>query len=336
MSQPLQILHIIAKLDGYGTTGQLRILVDYQLAAGHQVQVLALSAEGQVLGAWQKQGVACRVLDQRWRLDPFAAWRLAQWLRRNSYDVLHTWDPVARGYSRAVRRVSATPCVSRTIAPGISTAPPSDCSREQFLQEMALPKRAQLIAVAGQLLRHKRIDEAIWSFELVRTINDSAHLLVIGDGPDRPRLERFTRLASQSSAIRFLGYRPDVRQLLPHIDVFWQTGETLLAGFEAMAAQVPLVVSDTAASRAAIQESETGYRVHWNDRAAWARQTLRLMEDPVLAKRIGGNGARQIAVQFPVSTLTETYAALYDQKLVPVAPPHELSKNAVGSIPGNH
>ena len=49
MSQFLQILHAIARLDGYGKTRQLRTLVDHQLRAGHFVRVVGMSADRNIL-----------------------------------------------------------------------------------------------------------------------------------------------------------------------------------------------------------------------------------------------------------------------------------------------
>ncbi|MCG8450820.1 MAG: glycosyltransferase, partial [Pirellulales bacterium] len=349
MSQPLQILHVIAELDGYSSAGQLRILVERQLADGHRVQVLALAADAAVLASWKMWGIDCRSLQRRWQYDPFTAWRLAQRLHRRRLDVLHTWDLQALNYATAVSRTTAapliatmlkpsytsprvrsgslqpsalvtpTPCTFATqvIAPGVSTSPGSDYSREEFLAEQSLPREARLIAVAGRLVREKRIEEAIWCFELVRTLNDRARLLIFGDGPERPRWERFARLASESADIRFLGYRPDYRKLLPHVDVFWHASEESRAApisiLEAMAAQIPVVATRSAACGMVVEEAQNGYLVPLEGRAARARHTLRLLEDQQLATQIGSAGARVIADNFTAEAMTDAYAALYRQ-----------------------
>jgi len=352
MRQSLQILHVIAELDGYGTAGQLRILMECQRAEGHQVQVLALAAERAVLKAWQERGIDCHALDRRWQFDPFTAWRLARVLRRSNWHVLHVWDQSALEYTTAVfpglvsnaigRPVIATlrkpspsgravrlgrgvpttivaptqrPDASHVIPPGIPTLGSGRFSRAQVLSEYALSPDAQLIAVSGRLTREKRIEEAIWCFELVRTLQKEARLLIFGDGPDRPRWERFARLVSDSSCIRFLGYRPDIQELLPHVDVYWHPGEehhaSLLGGLEAMAARVPVVVSQNATSSAVLKDQQTGYLVSLGDRAVWARRTLSLLENKALATKIGEAAAQSIADQFAEGTMTAAYRALY-------------------------
>ena len=242
-----QILHVAGDLDGYGLTRQLELLVTAQLAAGQKVRVVALAADRRAVATFRQLGVECRVLDRRWRRDPFVAVRLANELRRSSYDLLHQWGEGAVDYFRVVRRfVRQVPTITTLqhgnddIAPGVALPKPGELSRQQFLEEQNLSDDSTLIAVAGPLVRSQCVDEAIWDFELVRTLDENVRLLIFGDGPDRHRLERFARLTSEPAAIRFLGYRADFRELLPHADLFWHTadaGEALpLTVLEAMAA----------------------------------------------------------------------------------------------------
>ncbi len=110
----------------------------------------------------------------------------------------------------------------RLIPPGVPTPPPSTRSRADVLGELSLPLEAPLIAVAGPLVRSKRLDDTMWHFELVRVLHPQARLLIVGDGPDRTRLEQFALQVSEPDCVRFLGYRDDLSELLTHVDVYWQ------------------------------------------------------------------------------------------------------------------
>jgi len=315
MSPPQQILHVVAELDGYGLTRQLELLVDQQLANGQRVRVVSLAAALEADASLERMGVDCRVLDRRWHRDPFAAIRLARELRRNAFDLLHLWGQPAVDYFSAVRRwVPATPTITSLSedAPSVAPSEATTLSRQQFLADQLLPDDAILIAVAGPLCRTQRVDEAIWNFELVRTLESRARLLIFGDGPDRPRCERFSRLASEPCAIRFLGYRPDFRALLPHADLFWHTAapsenfpQTIL---EAMAARVPVVATDGPACSEILRDTHTGYLIPNGDRAIFARHSLRLLGDSQLASRLTANAADTIAQRFSIEAMTERYA----------------------------
>jgi len=322
MSPPRLILHVIANLDGYGLTRQLELLVTEQLATGQKARVVAITADRKVLATFKQLGVDCRILDRRWRRDPFVAVRLAQEMRRKPPDLLHLWGQSALDYFRFIRRfVRPTPTLTSLphqhngIAPGVTLPNPSSLSRQEFLAEQLLSEDSVLLAVAGPLTREQQIDEAIWYFELVRTLDVRVRLLIFGDGPDRHRLERFSRLASDPTAIRFLGYRTDFRELLSHADLFWQTAvrsEALpMTVLEAMAAGVPVVANDGSGCRAVIDDGSNGYLVPDNDRAAFARKTLQMVQDSQLAGQLGTQAAETIADRFSVEAMTQAYARLY-------------------------
>lgn len=367
MSQPQQILHVVSALDGYGLNRQLELLLEQQLAAGQSVRVVALTADRLAVAALERLGIDCRVLDRRWRRDPFVAVRLAKELRRRDFDVLHLWGPSARDYVAAVEPfVPTSPAVtsladhtlvnaqpSSYVTPCVASPGATSQLREQFLADQLLPDEAILIAVAGPLTRAQQIDEAIWYFELVRTLDERVRLLIFGDGPERHRLERFSRLAAEPSAIRFLGYRSDFRALLPCVDLFWHTAEPdealPLTMLEALSAGVPVVANDGPGCRellcdvdgviagvvdgavdgtveaAANQDLEHGCLVPNKDRAAFARQTLRLIQADGRTKRaVDGakkfdvaktNVTNAIVERFSVEAMTAAYADLYDELL---------------------
>ena len=315
MSQFLQILHAIARLDGYGKTRQLRTLVDHQLRAGHFVRVVGMSADRNILNTWQEEGIDCLGLDRRWRYDPFVAWRLRQEMLRRPFDILHCWDQAAINFCSAVGTATPRVLAAPAIAPGITQTPPCEGVRAKFWADQCLPFDSRIVAIAGQLTREKRIEEAIWSFELVRTIHPQAHLLIFGDGPDRIRLERFARLATDSDGIRFVGFCSQWRELLTHVDVFWHVANSLPAGLEAMAAKVPVIASDNSTNRDLIEEGYSGYLVPWDKRALWARNTLQLFEERELATKVGAAGAQVASKRFADKIMLAAFDELYGQAL---------------------
>ena len=145
--------------------------------------------------------------------------------------------------------------------------------------------------------------DLIWAADLLRVLHDNLRLLVIGDGPERSTLERFARLASDLDHIRFLGHRDDVWRILPHLDVFWNgsgyEGQSN-AVMEAMAAGVPVVASDIPGNRELVVHGETGFLVPIAGRAARARATDQILNDPALAARLGAAARQRMLEQFSV------------------------------------
>ena len=204
------------------------------------------------------------------------------------------------------------------IPPGVSRrgAGESGPARAALLKELNLPNDAKLIAVAGPLGRHRQVDEAIWAFELVRVVHPSARLLVVGDGADRARLERFAEQVSEPDCVRFLGYRDNWLGLLPGIDVFWQLNASVttpLALLEAGAASVPAVASDVPAHRAAVVQDRTGVLVKFGDRAEAVRATDDLLANPARAERMGLAAAERIAEKWSLDATLGAFDRLYER-----------------------
>lgn len=333
MNVPPRIFHLIGRLDGYGGSRLMRRLVARQSGAGQGVSVAALSANAAIVRELRATGATVNVVGARWRWDPIALGRLVQLRRRAPVDLVHVWDSTALAYAVATGR--REPCVATWDAEGRAAAwfasiigqsvaalpsgvPPSarepQRPRDAVLAELDLPPDARLIAVAGPLVRHKQIDEAIWTYELVRVLHPQVRMVVFGDGPDRARLERYADLVSEPSCVQFAGFRADLAELLPHADVFWQLDAartTPYALLEAMAAGVPAVASDVPALRAAIVSGETGYLAPLGHRAGVARATDQLLSDAALAGRIGAAGAAFVARAFSLEKAFAACDALY-------------------------
>ena len=204
------------------------------------------------------------------------------------------------------------------IPNGVASAEPSDTTRRQWLAELGLPDGSRLIGLVGRLWPQKRVKDAIWAADLLKVIRDGVHLLVIGDGPHRQRLLRFRDQVVIRDKVHFLGHRSDVPRMMPHFDVLWSTsgyeGQSN-AIMEAMAAGVPVVATDVPGTRDLVIHETNGYLVGVGDRAAIARHTNRLLDDPELAARLGAAGRERMQSEFGIEKMVERHVALYRELL---------------------
>jgi len=205
------------------------------------------------------------------------------------------------------------------MPPGVPPAPASDVPRDELLRELQLPPDARLIGVVGRLVPASRVQDLIWAADLLRVLHDNLRLLIIGDGPLRPQLEQYARLASDLEHIRFLGERADVWRIMPHLDVLWNGSDNRSVStsiLEAMAAGVPVVASDVPVNRELVLEGETGYLFPIGSRAGRAdraRHTDRIFTDASLAACLGAASRKRVAGQFSVERMVSDHAKLYRQ-----------------------
>jgi glycosyltransferase involved in cell wall biosynthesis len=140
------------------------------------------------------------------------------------------------------------------------------------------------------------------------------HALVIGDGPQRWRLERYCEQVGNSNMCHLIGERHDVPRILPHLYALWLAsayeGQSN-AIMEAMAAGLPVIASDIAGNRDLVVPNETGFLVAVGDKAGFARKMQTLLNDPELAARFGAAGKERMLREFSIGQMIERHEVLY-------------------------
>lgn len=194
----------------------------------------------------------------------------------------------------------------------------SETERNQLLQEYDLPQDSRLIAFVGRLARQKRVEDLLWALQLLRQMNDNVKLLIIGDGPERARLEQMAHKYTVTPHVCFLGHRPDVKKLFPLFELF------LLASdfegqsnsiMEAMSYGIPVVASDIQPNQELVVHGETGFLTSVGDCTGYAQYAERILADPLLAKEMGTASQKRMQEEFSVDKMVQSYAALYREVL---------------------
>ncbi len=247
----------------------------------------------------------CRGEPWRWRVaDP--------WLMTSAARVIVNCegvrDLVANGPSMAPR--------TTVIASGVEP-PDVGGSRAELLDMLGLPGDALLIGAAGQLRADRRLKDLIWATDMLKFIRSDIHLLIVGDGSHRWRLERFTSQVRIEDKVHFLGRRSDWSRWLGSLDVFWSARESAgqpLALMEAMACGLPVVATRVPGSEELIKDGQDGFLVSVGDRLAIARATQKLLENPTLRTQMSQAGRRKISEQFPAAAMIARVTEVYEDQ----------------------
>jgi glycosyltransferase involved in cell wall biosynthesis len=249
-------------------------------------------------------------------VDPWkATWQLAidRWLAPKTERIITNSNGVMEFYVG-----HGLPTDKFVVIPnGIALEPiPNSVSREELLQELDLPPSARLLGAVGRLWPQKRVKDLIWAADLLKTTRDDAHLLIIGDGPQRSRLERYRDQSLIIERVHFLGERDDVPRLMQHFDVLWLASEyegQSNAVLEAMASGIPVIATDIPGNRDLVVDDMTGYLVPLGDRFEFTRRTHWLLDDESLRRRLGAAGRQRVLTEFTVEQMVARHASLYRQ-----------------------
>lgn len=157
----------------------------------------------------------------------------------------------------------------------------SKLDKNHFKKALA-PNGEKILIHISNFRKVKRVEDVIYIFQHVSKQVD-AKLLMIGDGPERSKLEEMCRELSLCHNIRFLGKQEAVEELLAISDVFLlpsQSESFGLAALEAMACEVPVVSSNAGGLPEVNIDGETGFVCEIGDVDAMAKACIEVLKTP--------------------------------------------------------
>jgi N-acetyl-alpha-D-glucosaminyl L-malate synthase BshA len=163
----------------------------------------------------------------------------------------------------------------------------------------------------------KRVDDVVRIFARVRAAHP-VRLRMVGDGPERPRIEAQIAALGLAADVEFLGERIDLPTVLRGAALFLLPSETEsfgLAGLEAMACGLPVIASAVGGLSEVILDGETGFLRPVGDVDAMAACATRLIEDEPLRRRMAGAARHRAETQFRVEPAVDRYLAVYRRVL---------------------
>jgi N-acetyl-alpha-D-glucosaminyl L-malate synthase BshA len=184
-------------------------------------------------------------------------------------------------------------------------------AKDHFRKAIA-PNGEKLIVHTSNFRKVKRIDDVVKVFDrIIRKV--PAKLLLIGDGPERPGIEKLSRDLGNCDHVRFLGKQEAIEEILSVCDLFIMPSESEsfgLAALEAMACQVPVISSDAGGMPELNIHGKTGFLSKVGDIEDMALHATGLLSDPEKLAVFRKNAMEQ-ARNFDIQVIMPRYERFY-------------------------
>ncbi|MGZ3426736.1 MAG: N-acetyl-alpha-D-glucosaminyl L-malate synthase BshA [Polyangia bacterium] len=177
------------------------------------------------------------------------------------------------------------------------------------------PSTEPLIVHSSNFRPLKRVDDVLAVFERVRRTR-RCRLALLGDGPERPRIEAEVRARGLADDVTFLGEQLDVVPTLRRAQLFLLPSETEsfgLAALEALACGVPVVASRVGGLPEVVREGEDGFLLPLGDVDAMAAAGGRILDDPALHRRLAATARAGAVSRFARAPMVSRYEAFYEK-----------------------
>lgn len=174
--------------------------------------------------------------------------------------------------------------------------------------------------MAGSMSAHKDFATLIDAAAMLSKVHPGRFEFdLLGDGPDRSRLEERARSAGCPGAVVFHGRKDDVMPFLRNADagvLLSPKGEGM-SNFlmECMAAGLPVVCSAGSGNSELVRDGVDGWLVPQRDVPALAGRLLALSSDPARCARAGASGRARILGEFSSRSMVETTLSIYNEAI---------------------
>lgn len=203
-------------------------------------------------------------------------------------------------------------------------------------QELGIPENALVVGTVGHLRaekNHLRLLEACAALPAGLQV----HVLLVGDGDERARLEERAARPDLAGRVHLAGYRPDPQRFFRAMDVFAISSDTEqmpVCLLEAMASCLPVVSTDVGDIRTVLPAEQEPWLVPLDGQAtqgAFAQRLGELARNPALRRRLGERNRRQAEERFSFETMLAAYREIYHEVLcLPERPVLPAEGEAVG------
>lgn len=195
-----------------------------------------------------------------------------------------------------------------------ATAYARRCQREEMLARLDLPDNSLLIGIVAQMIERKGHQYLIRALPELIASHPRLRLCCFGQGPLEAPLRAWVAEVGLEQRVRFYGYREDLPELLPCLDLLVHPAlaEGLgIALLQAASAGVAVVASAVGGIPEAVKHGRTGLLVPPGDIPALRAAIDDLLSHPGRRRALGAAGQALIDREYSLDAMVRGNLAVY-------------------------
>jgi L-malate glycosyltransferase len=176
-----------------------------------------------------------------------------------------------------------------------------------------------LIGCVGVLVPDKGQDSLIRTLAALRAAEfPNARLLLVGDGPDKPRLQQLAAKLNVTDAVIFPGFVTAMESVYPALDLFMfpsrfeGLGTSLLS---AMSYAIPPVAFATCAFPEIIEHGRSGLLAELGNELSLSNSAATILRNPAIAQQMAQSARQRITQKFSAEKMVDSMLSVYDSLL---------------------
>ena len=184
-------------------------------------------------------------------------------------------------------------------------------ARRQRRAELGFAAQDYVVAICAALRPEKAHGDFLGAMARLRRRLPGVRGMIIGDGPERARIETAISALGLQEAVRITGFQRDVRPLVSSADVVVLTSHRIetfsIAALEAMALGKPLVLTRIGGAEEQVRPGENGFLYEPGDIDSLCAHLARLA-DPGLRQSMGHRAGEFARAHFDEAGMLRRYA----------------------------
>ena len=183
--------------------------------------------------------------------------------------------------------------------------------------EFVRGEHAFILGTVGSLLSRKCVDHLVLALAKLRNEHNlKAHLIVVGEGPEKEHLVRLAKNYLVDTHVSWVGFSQNPLKWIQLFDVFVLASRKEAFGrvlIEAMLCSIPVVSSDVMGPKEVIENQVTGFLYPFGDIDCLALLLATLYSNPPLRHQMGRSGLIRVRKMFSIEAYVAGVVQVLDE-----------------------